>query len=137
MLKNYLSLFFLSVSTLMMLGHSIFPHHHHGNADEFHHNHHSHQGEVIGFNSADHHGLLDNVFSFVPHGQKGVECISCPNMDETFNKQYFDFQSNDTLCLKISFPVFVVNKQFFDPTEASLIVGYFPPGGLRAPPFFT
>ncbi|MCR9015288.1 hypothetical protein [Aquiflexum gelatinilyticum] len=137
MIKRYFSLFFLALSTLMMLGHSIIPHQHHGSLDKSHHNHHSDKVEIIGLNTADHHSILDNVFSFVPHGQKGVECISCPNMDETFNKQYFDFNAIIPVQIQFNYRITDIQQFFFDYPDALLITRYFPPVGLRAPPFFS
>jgi len=137
MLKQYLSVIFLSLSTLMMLGHSIFPHHHHIHSEDssFHRNFHQISG--TGIEAGNHHDLLDNIFSLVPHAQKGVECISCPNMDETFNKQYFTFIAIVPRYFGINLPLFVSEKYFFGKPDTLFISSYFPPGGLRAPPIYS
>jgi hypothetical protein len=118
-----------------MLGHSIVPHHHHGYLDD--NAFHSHSNNDIHSDFGISHELFDNVFSFVPHGKKGVECISCPNMDETFNKQYFTFFAILPTYIGINFTVSVSEKYFFDYPDALIISNYFPPGGLRAPPVFS
>jgi len=134
MLKQYLSIFFLTLSTLMMLGHSIIPHHHHSHLEDsiFH----SINLPVYQSESNHHDGHLDNLFSLIPHGQKGVECISCPNIDEKFNKQNFTFIAIFPRYFEIIFPLILSENDFFDYYDTLLTSSYFPPGGLRAPPFF-
>lgn len=135
MLKNHLSLFFLYLSTLMMLGHGIVPHHHHGQVGSL--DSHDHSLHHEGFDSHHEDQHLDHVFSNVQHGQKGVECISCPNIDEDFNNQNFSFPAISPLNLGINFSLIPVEKFFFDYQDTLFISNYFPPGGLRAPPVFS
>ena len=136
MQKSYLSLFFLSLSTLMMLGHSIIPHHHHSHIEDFGFSGHFHQEFSSEIESSHHHTLLENFFSLVSHGHEGMECISCPNMDETFNNEYFDFYSVHQDEIRPKFPLIEEEKFFTEYNQDPFIFSYFPPGGLRAPPAY-
>jgi hypothetical protein len=121
----------------MMLGHSIIPHHHHRHVEDFKLFGNSHDEFHSGTDSGHDHGPLENVFSLVPHGQKGLECISCPNMDETFTKQCFDFTVIDLIFIEMNIPGFPFEDNFYEYSELFDVLGYSPPGGLRAPPFFS
>ncbi len=134
MLKQYLSIFFLSLSTLMMLGHSIVPHHHHGHVEfpDF-----QEQLPHIVHDSDRQDRHLNHVLFNIHQGQKGVECISCPNIDENFNNENFTFLAIVPTNIGLNFPLSLCQKFFFDYQDSLFISNYFPPGGLRAPPFFT
>ncbi len=92
MFKQYISIFFLTLAQAMLLGHSIFPHHHHDPLDMYSHHvypceqHHGNDHDTGKQHSSD-------IFSLIQHGQAGIECIACPHMDQPVQKQLFEFES--------------------------------------------
>jgi hypothetical protein len=92
MFKQYISIFFLTLAQAMLLGHSFFPHHHHDPYDMYSHHeypcehHHGNDHDTSKHHSSD-------IFSMILHGQNGIECISCPHLDQPVQKQLFEFES--------------------------------------------
>jgi hypothetical protein len=133
MVKRYISLFFLALAQTMMLGHNLIPHHHQDPFESLFikshpcsHHHHEHP-----------YGMLESMFSLVPHSEKGMEATHCTHIEQPVSKQNLlfsgilpsEFQLKSTfIILKHSFPPHSVD---FDPHDKIL------PPGLRAPPFFT
>lgn len=132
MFKQYISIFFLTLAHAMLLGHSIFPHHHHDPLDIYssHTCHHHHENE---HDSNKGHGL--DIFSLIQHGQEGIECISCPHMDQPVQKQLFVFESNLIENNKLQI-YFQITKKHTPPYYPSFYpkISELLPDSLRAPP---
>lgn len=135
MKKRTIYFVFLAFAQLILLGHNIIPHQHH---DSFEHflisdnffNHHSHD-HVQKLDL----GHLDFIFSFVPHGETGMEFMSCPTMDDPVQKQFFQFESDliAKIELLIHFPIKGTNHTAFEFSIFNKISELLP-DNLRAPP---
>lgn len=134
MFRQYISIFFLALSQAMLLGHSIFPHHHHDPLDIY--SNHSHSCEHHHGNEHDtdgHHSL--DIFSLIQHGNEGLECISCPHMDQPVQKQLFVFESlfSEKTELIINLPITGQNISFYYHSFFTKTLELLP-DSLRAPP---
>lgn len=132
-MKRNLAIWFLFLAQTMMLGHNLIPHHHQDPFESLFTK--SHQ---CSHHDHDHtHGILETIFSLVPHSEKGMEGMYCTNVEQPVSKQ--------TLVLQAIFPddlKVIRNFIFVKDSFASYIGGFEPifkllPWGLRAPPFFT
>lgn len=134
MFRKYISIFFLTLAQVMLLGHSIFPHHHHDPLDLYSHHSHAcdhHHGNEHDSNKG--HSL--DIFSLIQHGHEGIECISCPHMDQPVQKQIFIFEPNlieNNRLLKF----FQITNQLTPPYYPSFYakISELLPDSLRAPP---
>jgi len=134
MIRQNISIFFLTLAHMILLGHSILPHHHHDSLDNYsnhskdcgHHHDNNHQSDWY---------HSENIFSLIPHGQEGLECIICPHLDQPIQKQFFIFESyllveneqqQNFLILKQDFLIYTTS---FYAIKSELL-----PDSLRAPP---
>jgi hypothetical protein len=134
MLKQYLSIFFLSLSTLMMLAHGIVPHQHfeggsHHHQSNSHHHHHDHGHD---HDSNEENGL-SHLFCEFSHADNSEVFIEHSNFN-TLSKQITLFL-NDSHYLSFG----LVSRILLEsnvPTEKNLPYNFniFLPSGLRAPP---
>ncbi|MFD2203093.1 hypothetical protein [Shivajiella indica] len=132
-MKRNLAIWFLFLAQTMMLGHNLIPHHHQDPFESlfikshqcFHH-HHEHP-----------YGMLESIFSLVPHSEKGMEGIYCIQIDEPVKKQSLSISA--VLPESIQYKTaFIFLKLNFPPHSEDL----HPPhkifsSGLRAPPSFV
>lgn len=132
-MKRNLAIWFLFLAQTMMLGHNLIPHHHHDpfeslfiKSHQCSHHHHE-----------DAHGMLESIFSLVPHSEKGMETTHCTHVEQPVSKQtlvllavlWDDFNfSRNFVIISDSFVSYI---ECIDPTIKLL------PSGLRAPPFFA
>jgi hypothetical protein len=132
-MKRNIAIWFLFLAQTMMLGHNLIPHHH---QDPF-------ESLFIKSHSCSHHhhehpyGMLESMFSLVPHSEKGMEATHCTHIEQPVSKQTLvllavlgeDFKfSGNFIVIKDSFAAYLDG---FDPIDKVL------PSGLRAPPFFA
>lgn len=134
MFRQYISIFFLSLAHTMLLGHSIFPHHHHDTLDLYSNHRHAcdhHHGNEHDSNKS--HSL--DIFSLIQHGHDGIECISCPHLDQPVQKQLFEFESVVTEN-KIRYKNFFLTTKNNLPYSTSFYskISELLPDSLRAPP---
>lgn len=130
-MKRNLAIWFLFLAQIMMLGHNFIPHHH---QDPF-------ESLFIKSHQCSHHqhdhGILETIFSLVPHSEKGMEAMHYTHVEQPVSKQ--------TLVLSAVFPddLNVIRNFIFVKDSFAPHIGNFDPifkllpWGLRAPPFFT
>ncbi|MGY6741391.1 MAG: hypothetical protein ACXIUQ_01545 [Cecembia sp.] len=130
-MKRKLSIWFLFLAQIIMLGHNFIPHHHHDPFETFSHpehhcSHHEH---------SDVQGLLAHMFSLVPHSEKGMEPYFCTHSGKHFTKElpaYQDLLHNE---------IFLQKRYLIQITDIAPFVWHGPKGddhfsfGLRGPPF--
>ncbi|SMD45640.1 hypothetical protein SAMN00777080_4299 [Aquiflexum balticum DSM 16537] len=134
MFRRYISFFFLTLAQAMLLGHSFFPHHHHDPLNFYGHHeypcehHHGNDHDTGEEHSSD-------IFSMIQHGQNGIECISCPHLDQPVQKQLFEFESTfaEKNGLHKSFRISYKNPPPYSTSFYSKISELLP-DSLRAPP---
>jgi hypothetical protein len=132
-MKQNIAIWFLFLAQTLMLGHNLIPHHH---QDPF-------ESLFIKSQQCSHHhhdypyGMLETMFSLVPHSEKGMEATHSVHIEHPVSKQTLvllavhgeDFKfSGNFISIKDSFASY---RDDLDP-EAKLL-----PSGLRAPPFFA
>lgn len=132
-MKRNLAIWFLFFAQIMMLGHNFIPHHHQDPFESLYiksHqcSHHQHDNP---------HGMLETIFSLVPHSEKGMEAMHFTHVEQPVSKQ--------TLVLSAVFPddLNVIRNFIFVKNSYTSYYGGFDsifkllPSGLRAPPFLS
>lgn len=132
-MKHKLAIWFLFLAQIMMLGHNFIPHHHQDPFESpFLKSHHCSQ-----HHHDNAHGILETVFSLVPHSEKGMEVMTCVHFERPVKKHTFTISGILTEEFKIKRKLLLdeesltLYKAHFDPLFKLL------PSGLRAPPFFS
>jgi hypothetical protein len=132
-MKRNIAIWFLFLAQTMMLGHNLIPHHH---QDPF-------ESLFIKSHSCSHHhhehpyGMLESMFSLVPHSEKGMEAIHCTHIDQSVNKQSLSLSAGyiEDIYFRNSY-IFLV-EVFSDQTEDLESSLKILPSGLRAPPIIA
>ncbi|RPA68032.1 hypothetical protein EF405_13920 [Cyclobacteriaceae bacterium YHN15] len=132
-MKRNIAIWFLFLAQTMMLGHNLIPHHH---QDPF-------ESLFIKSHPCSHHhheypyGMLESIFSLVPHSEKGMEAIHCTHIDQSVNKQSLSLSAGyiEDINFRNSY-IFLV-EVFSDQTEDLESSLKILPSGLRAPPIIA
>jgi hypothetical protein len=132
-MKRNIAIWFLFLAQTMMLGHNLIPHHHQDpfeslfiKSHQCSHHHHEHP-----------YGMLESMFSLVPHSEKGMEAIHCTHIDQSVNKQSLSLSAGyiEDIYFRNSY-IFLV-EVFSDQTEDLESSLKILPSGLRAPPIIA
>jgi hypothetical protein len=132
-MKRNIAIWFLFLAQTMMLGHNLIPHHHQDPFESLFikshpcsHHHHEHP-----------YGMLESIFSLVPHSEKGMEAIHCTHIDQSVNKQSLSLSAGyiEDINFRNSY-IFLV-EGFSDQTEDLESSLKILPSGLRAPPIIA
>lgn len=133
-MKQRISLFFLTVSVVLMMGHNLIPHCHHGHGmDEY--------GTALESSDAScfkHDNPLGYVFSIVAHNHAGMTYIEHLHGDVSIEKKTNTKPEVKVQTFDVLFGIALdgVKNWTFPPPEIYLFDVY-NIRGLRAPPFFT
>jgi hypothetical protein len=132
-MKRNIAIWFLFLAQTMMLGHNLIPHHHQDPFESLFikshpcsHHHHEHP-----------YGMLESMFSLVPHSEKGMEAIHFTHIDQSVNKQSLSLSAGyiEDIYFRNSY-IFLV-EVFSDQTEDLESSLKILPSGLRAPPIIA
>jgi hypothetical protein len=128
-MKRNLAIWFLFLAQTMMLGHNLIPHHHQDPFESlFIKLDHSHEQP---------HGIFDNIFSLVPHSEKGMEAMHASHIDHPVNKQSLSLSPGFAEDIDLRKSFIFLTQAFSDQVEDLESSFKNLPSGLRAPPVFA
>lgn len=151
MFKKYIAIFLLCISNLLLVGHSIVPHHHpsdksfeatfehtdhenHKHHSDHHHGHHHHGHQDEDHNDND--SGLNDLFAFMNHASDYVRNDNeLPKFEQSIQEVHIDTALiSSTQSLQVSVSCLKTKQLYYRDPD------YYPPPnlhkGLRAPPVF-
>jgi hypothetical protein len=128
-MKRKIAIFFLFTALTIVLGHNIFPHHHHEADHLSSEHHHSHEDD----HHERGHGFLHLLADLI-HATDDVIFLKGQNFNNAFFKQQLDYVALLPQTLNVS-PSLVLEVKNYNLIHADCFIDrYLPASGLRGPP---